>query len=70
MTALFVDRSASDPGAEGKSLAQLAKERGVHPADVMCELAVADGLETQFLWNSRDRRRGSRPTASRSATRT
>ena len=28
------------------------KERGVHPADVMCELVVADGLETQFLWNS------------------
>ena len=52
MIALFVDRSASDPGAEGKSLAQLAKERGVHPADVMCELAVADRLETQFLWNS------------------
>jgi len=52
MTAVFVDRSRSDPGAEGKSLAQLAKERGVHPADIMCELAAADGLETQFLWNS------------------
>ena len=52
MSALFVDRSSSDPGAEGRSVAQLAKERGVHPADVMCELAVADGLETQFLWNS------------------
>ena len=36
----------------GKSLAQLAKERGVHAADVMCELAVADGLATQFLWNT------------------
>jgi N-acyl-D-aspartate/D-glutamate deacylase len=52
MTALFVDRSASDPGAEGKSVAQLAQERGVHPADIICELAVADGLATQFLWNS------------------
>jgi N-acyl-D-aspartate/D-glutamate deacylase len=52
MTAVFVDRSNSDPGAEGKSLAQLAKERSVHPADIMCEIAVADGLETQFLWNS------------------
>jgi len=52
MTAVFVDRSKSDPGAEGKSLAQLAKERGVHPADIMCELAAADGLETQFMWNS------------------
>jgi N-acyl-D-aspartate/D-glutamate deacylase len=52
MTAVFVDRSKTDPGAEGKSLAQLAKERGVHPADIMCEFAAADGLETQFLWNS------------------
>jgi N-acyl-D-aspartate/D-glutamate deacylase len=52
MTAVFVDSSRSDPGAEGKSLAQLAKERGVHPADIMCELAAADGLDTQFLWNS------------------
>jgi N-acyl-D-aspartate/D-glutamate deacylase len=52
MAAVFVDRSAADPGAEGKSLAQLAKERGVHPADIMCELALADRLETQFLWNS------------------
>jgi N-acyl-D-amino-acid deacylase len=52
MTAVFVDRSASDPTTEGKSLAQLASARGVHPADVMCDLAVGDGLETQFLWNS------------------
>jgi len=52
MTAVFVDRSAADPGAEGKSLAQLAKERGVHPADVMSDLAAADHLDTQFLWNS------------------
>ena len=52
MTAVFVDRSPSDPQAEGKSLAQLASARGVHPADVMCDLSVADGLETQFMWNS------------------
>jgi N-acyl-D-aspartate/D-glutamate deacylase len=52
MTAIFVDRSKSNPKAEGKSLAQLASERGVHPADVMCDLSVADNLETQFMWNS------------------
>ena len=52
MTAVFVDRSPSAPDAEGKSLAQLAGERGTHPADVMCDLSVADGLETQFIWNS------------------
>ena len=49
---VFVDRSQSDPGAEGKSLAQLAKERGVHPADVMCDLSVADRGLTQFVYNS------------------
>jgi N-acyl-D-amino-acid deacylase len=49
---VFVDVSASDPGAVGKSLAQLAKERHVHAADVMCELAAADRLETQFVWNT------------------
>lgn len=52
MTAIFVDRSTSDPTVEGKSLAQLATDRGVHPADVMCDLSVADRLETQFMWNS------------------
>ncbi|HXQ23697.1 MAG TPA: amidohydrolase family protein [Candidatus Acidoferrales bacterium] len=51
-TAVFVDRSRSDSKAEGKSLAQLASERGVHPADVMADLSVADNLETQFMWNS------------------
>ncbi len=51
MTRVFVDRCAGDPGAVGKTIAQLATERRVHPADVMCELA-ADRLETQFLWNS------------------
>lgn len=49
---VFVDVSRSDPGAVGKSLAQLAKERHVHAADIMCELAVADGLATQFMWNT------------------
>ena len=52
MARVFVDRCAADPGAVGKSIAQLAEERRVHPADIMCELAVADRLETQFLWNS------------------
>jgi N-acyl-D-amino-acid deacylase len=52
MAAVFVDRSPSHADAEGKSLAQLAAARGVHPADVMCDLAVADELGTQFVWNS------------------
>jgi N-acyl-D-aspartate/D-glutamate deacylase len=52
MSRVFVDRCNADPGAVGKSVAEIAAERKVHPADVMCELAVADDLETQFLWNS------------------
>src|SRR5207237_562570 len=49
---VFVDRSATYPDAVGKSLAELARERRAHPADVMCDLAVADDLEKQFAWNS------------------
>jgi len=52
MSRVFVDRSTADPGAVGKSVAQLAEERKVHAADIVCELAAADRLETQFLWNS------------------
>src|SRR5881398_3367022 len=49
---VFVDRSDAHPDAVGKSLAELAAAPRVHAADVMCELSLADGLETQFLWNS------------------
>ncbi len=52
MTALFVDKSKTDPGAVGKHLAQLAKERGVHPADVFCEITAGDDLDTQWVYNS------------------
>ena len=52
LATVFVDVSRAEPGAVGKSLVQLAAERRVHAADVMAELAVADDLETQFLWNS------------------
>jgi N-acyl-D-amino-acid deacylase len=49
---VFVDRSPRHPELVGRSLAELAALRGVHPADVMCDLALVDELETQFLWNS------------------
>jgi N-acyl-D-aspartate/D-glutamate deacylase len=52
MSRVFVDRSTVNPGLVGKSIAELAEARRQHAADVMCELSVADGLETQFLWNS------------------
>jgi len=52
LTNFFVDRSKSDPAAVGKSIVALADERKKHPADVICDLAIADDLATQFLWNS------------------
>jgi N-acyl-D-aspartate/D-glutamate deacylase len=33
---------------EGPTLTQLARERGVHPLDVMCDIALDDGLATRF----------------------
>ncbi len=52
LNTIFVDRSAAEPQTEGKSIAQLAQERGAHPSDVMCDLALANDLETQFVWNT------------------
>ena len=52
MTALFVDKSKAHGDAEGLSLAQIAKERGVHPADVFCEITASDDLDTQYVYNS------------------
>ena len=34
----------------GRSVLDIAREQGVTPADAMLDLAVADGLETQFRW--------------------
>ena len=41
-TQVFVDKSKSNPGAEGKSVGEIAKAKGVHPATVMADLVVAD----------------------------
>lgn len=49
---VFVDKCQSDPKIEGKSVGEIAKARGVHAADVMCELVIADNLQTQFVYNS------------------
>jgi N-acyl-D-aspartate/D-glutamate deacylase len=51
-TQVFVDKSKSNPGAEGKSVGEIAKAKGVHPVEVMCDLVVADKGETQFVYNS------------------
>jgi N-acyl-D-aspartate/D-glutamate deacylase len=49
---LFVG-AVDDPqldGYVGRSILDIAKERDVAPADAMIDLALADGLRTQFRW--------------------
>ncbi len=43
-----VSESARFPELRGRRVSELAAERGVRPLDVMCELAVAEDLETRF----------------------
>ena len=50
----FVERSASAPQAEGRSLSDLAQQQGSHPAAVMADISVADGLDTLFVWRGED----------------
>ncbi len=44
--ALFVLHPLSD--AENLNLRELAKRQGIHPVDVMLDIAVADDLKTEF----------------------
>jgi N-acyl-D-aspartate/D-glutamate deacylase len=43
-----VSESQRFPELQGRRVADLARERGGSPLDVMCQLAVAEGLETRF----------------------
>jgi N-acyl-D-aspartate/D-glutamate deacylase len=43
-----VSESARFPELQGRRVSELAAERGVSPLDVMCELAVAEDLDTRF----------------------
>jgi N-acyl-D-aspartate/D-glutamate deacylase len=43
-----VSESARFPELQGRRVSDLARERGVSPLDVMCELAVAEDLTTRF----------------------
>jgi N-acyl-D-aspartate/D-glutamate deacylase len=43
-----VSESAKFPELEGRRVSDLARERGVHPLDVMCELALEEDLSTRF----------------------
>ena len=46
---VFVQETTNHPElADGPSMADLAKERGVHPVDVMCDIALDDDLLTRF----------------------
>src|SRR5262249_37421981 len=43
-----VSESAKFPELEGRRVNDLARERGVHPLDVMCEIALEEDLGTRF----------------------
>jgi N-acyl-D-aspartate/D-glutamate deacylase len=43
-----ISESARFPELQGRRVADLARERGSSPLDVMCELAVAEDLATRF----------------------
>jgi len=43
-----VSESERFPELQGRRVAELAKERGCGPLDVMCEIAVAEDLTTRF----------------------
>ncbi len=43
-----VSESRRFPELEGRRVVELAHERGLTPLDVMCEIAVAEDLETRF----------------------
>lgn len=45
-------RDEAHRGMEGRGLVELARERGVEPMDVLVELALAEDLETEFLWST------------------
>lgn len=43
-----VSESQRFPELQGRRVSDLARERGVGPLDVMCDLALAEDLETRF----------------------
>ncbi len=45
-----VSRHAPDPSVEERSVADLARERGVHPVDLTLDLALEDGLASRFRY--------------------
>lgn len=45
-------RDESNRALEGRPLVDVASERGVAPMDALVELALSEGLETEFLWST------------------
>ena len=43
-----ISESTRFPELQGRRIVDVARERGVRPLDVMCELALAEDLETRF----------------------
>ncbi|MFN3216701.1 MAG: N-acyl-D-amino-acid deacylase family protein [Acidimicrobiales bacterium] len=45
---IFETRAPENEGLAGKTVYQIAEERGTSPWDTLCDIAVADGLATSF----------------------
>ncbi len=48
---LCIVGETTDPGLAGRTVAALARERGVHPLDCALDIALADELSTRFTIN-------------------
>jgi len=46
--AMEIGGHAPDPSLDGRRLGDVARERGMHPADLVLDLSLANGLETRF----------------------
>ena len=44
----LVSESTTHPSLVGRRVAEIAEQRGVHPLDLMCEIALDDNLSTRF----------------------
>jgi N-acyl-D-aspartate/D-glutamate deacylase len=52
--AVFVDRviKPEHESLQGRSVGEIARERGIAPADAMLDLALAEDLATEFRWRT------------------
>ena len=52
MVYVYEAKSAASQKAMGRSMAELAQERGQAPMDVMIEIALEEALDVEFIWRT------------------